>query len=58
MKAKTDFTGINNVRATLDVASSDFAAPTVHVSGVAAYQGWHAGYQVSIINNVMKMKGK
>eukprot|EP00493_Phyllostaurus_siculus_P022347 UN22679 len=47
LKAKTDFTGINNVRATLDVASSDFAAPTVHVSGVAAYQGWHAGYQMS-----------
>lgn len=46
-KVKTDFTGLSNLRATLDVASADFTAPSVHLSGVAAYQGWHAGYQAS-----------
>jgi len=46
-KLKTDFTGLANLRGTLDVASADFAAPTVHLSGVVAYQTLHAGCQAS-----------
>lgn len=46
-KLKTDFTGCANLRATADIASTDFAAPSVDVSGVFAYLGWHAGYQAS-----------
>jgi len=46
-KVKTDFTGLSNIRATLDVASADFTKPSINFSGVAAYQGWHAGYQTS-----------
>jgi voltage-dependent anion channel protein 2 len=46
-KLKTDYTGCVNLRATADIASSDFTAPSVNASAVFAYNGWHAGYQAS-----------
>jgi len=46
-KLKTDFTGLANLRATLDIASADLTAPTLHVSGVLAHNAWHLGCQAS-----------
>jgi len=46
-KVKTDFTGVPNLRTTLDVASADFTAPSIHLSGVAAYKSLHLGVQAS-----------
>jgi len=44
-KLKTDFSGCDYLRATADVASADFTAPSLNVAGVLAYNGWHAGVQ-------------
>jgi len=44
-KLKIDYSGCDYLRATTDIASADLTAPSLNVSGVLAYKGWHAGVQ-------------
>jgi len=46
LKLKTDITALANNRTTLDIATADLAKPSLNLSSVLAYQGWHAGMQV------------
>jgi len=45
-KVKTAYQASDYLHTTADL-DADFAGPTVHGSGVFAYNGWHAGYQAS-----------
>jgi len=45
-KVKTAYQSCDYLHTTADI-DADFAGPTIHGSGVFAYNGWHAGYQAS-----------
>jgi len=45
-KLKTAYEAGDHLHTTFDV-DLDLAGPTIHGSGVFAYNGWHAGYQAS-----------
>jgi len=45
-KVKTAYQSCDYLHTTTDL-DADFAGPTIHGTGVFAYNGWHAGYQAS-----------